>query len=218
MNRANVAIPRRIGPRSAGMSMTHEEFDAIPEGRWDDRYRYELIRGVLVVTPPPGPGERSPNDDLGHLLRSYKETHPQGAALDATLPEQTVYATPQRRRADRAIWAGLGRVPDEEKDTPTIVIEFVSASRRDAERDYEAKRDEYLAAGVAEYWIIDRFKRIMTVYRNTPGGAVSLVIKATETYQTDRLPGFVLPLSRLLARADDFPRKRRRRPPARGAE
>ena len=53
-----------------------------------------------------------------------------------------------RRRADRVIWTGLGRVPDPEKDIPSIVVEFVSKRRRDALRDYEAKRDEYLAAGV----------------------------------------------------------------------
>ena len=56
----------------------------------------------------------------------------------------------------------------------------------------------------------------MTVYRNRPEGAASLVVKEAETYQTDLLPGFVLPLARLLARADDWPAKkrtRRRRPP-----
>src|SRR5437016_2692933 len=63
----------RIGPRSAGMSMTPEEFDAVPPGRWDDRYRYELIRGVLVVAPIAGNAEVDPNEELGYLLRLYKD-------------------------------------------------------------------------------------------------------------------------------------------------
>src|SRR3954452_22429949 len=92
-----VATPvRRIGPRSAGLTMTPEEFDALEPEDFVEHYRYELIRGVLVVTPPPGSGERGPNDELGHLLRSYQEQHPQGSALDATLPEQTILATPNR--------------------------------------------------------------------------------------------------------------------------
>jgi Uma2 family endonuclease len=206
---------RRIGPRWAGMSMTPEEFDAI--ARWDDRFRYELIRGVLVVTPLPSNAEVDPNDELGYMLRLYRDTLPQGAALDATMPERTVMTAANRRRADRVVWAGLGRIPDTEKDVPTIVVEFVSASRRDHLRDYQQKRDEYMAIGVAEYWIIDRFRRIMTVHRNSPAGVASLVIQEAETYQTDLLPGFALPLARLLAKADDWPKKKRRRPPAGGA-
>ena len=32
--------------------MTPQQFDATPESAWDGRYRYELINGVLIVTPP----------------------------------------------------------------------------------------------------------------------------------------------------------------------
>ncbi len=199
--------------------MTPEEFDSLPESAFDDRYRYELIHGVLVVVPPPGAAERSPNDELAFLLRLYRGTHPQGAALDETLPEQTIAAGALRRRCDRAIWTGLGRVPDLEKDIPSIVIEFVSATGRDRRRDYEEKLREYAALGISEYWIIDRFRRIMTVYRNGSGGVTTLVVAESDSYQTDLLPGFVLPLARLLSRADAWPRKKRaKRPPAPGAE
>jgi len=213
------ASPRtriRIGPRSAGISLTPEEFDDLWPDAFRRGFRYELIRGVLVVTPRPLNGEVDPIQYLGYLLLSHQENHPLGSAIDRTLPEQMIYATPDRRACDRAIWTGLGRVPDPEKDIPSIVVEFVSASRRDRDRDYEQKRGEYLAIGVREYWIIDRFRRIMTVYRNHPDGVASLIIREAETYQTDLLPGFVLPLARLLARADAWPpkkRKPRRRPP-----
>ena len=194
----------RLGLGSSGLLMTPEEFDRIPAEICIRHLRYELINGVLVVTPPPGNGEIAPNEDLGYLLRKHQEVHPQGSILDDTLSEQTVHGTPQRRRADRAIWIGLGRIPDAEKDVPSILVEFVSGRKRDFVRDYEIKRAEYLAIGVREYWIIDRFRRIMTVYRNLPEGVAALVIPEAETYQTDLLPGFALPLARLLARADDW--------------
>ena len=55
------------------------------------------------------------------------------------------------------IWAGLGRLPNLRQDIPTIAVEFVSAGRRNRERDYVDKRREYMEAGVVEYWIIENF-------------------------------------------------------------
>lgn len=124
--------------------MTPEEFGAIEE--WDENYRYELVHGVLIVPPPPGIGERSPNDELGHLLRQFRDSHPNGSLIDATAPEQTISTPANPRRADRAIWAGFGRKPIARKDTPTIVVEFTASRARDRRRDYIEKREEYAAA------------------------------------------------------------------------
>jgi Uma2 family endonuclease len=216
----------RIGPQSTGNRMTVQEFDTLPPSGFVKGYRYEVIRGVLVVSPPVSIAEADPNDDLGYLLRTYQETNPQGKALDCTAPERTVPGTPNRRRCDRAVWAGLGRVPVVDQDAPAIVIEFVSQQRRDALRDYEEKRDEYLAAGVKEYWIIDRFRRVMTVYRKGLAGPTYDLVTEAQSYETGLLPGFVLPLSRLLAKADNWTIARRRRrdsktdpiPPAGGTD
>jgi Uma2 family endonuclease len=214
----------RIGPGSAGRLMTAEQFDALRPWQFVGGNRYEWINGVLIVSPTPGITERSPNDYLGTLLDVYRETHPQGSVIDETAPEQTV-ATTNRRRADRVIWIGLGRVPVEDQDVPSIVAEFVSKRRRDVLRDYEVKRDEYLDAGIKEYWVIDRFRRIMTVYRRDAVGLRSEIIKEGETYRTELLPGFDLPLSRLLAKSDQWKRTKDRpkqprkpNPPAGGTD
>ncbi len=198
--------------------MTPEEFDATPPEHFEPGYRYELIRGVLVVSPPVSDAEADPNDELGYLLRTYRETHPRGGVIDKTMPERGVPGTPNRRRCDRAIWIGLGRTPDTSRDVPSFAVEFVSSSRRDVVRDYGQKRDEHLAAGVREYWIIDRFRRIMTVYRPGPLGPTHQIVTEAETYRTELLPGFELPLARLLAQADDWRRRRTRKPPAQGAD
>lgn len=197
MSIADIPTPLRVGPESNGMLMTPEEFDAIED--WEDSYRYELVHGVLVVTPPAGVGERSPNDELGYLLRTYRDTHPQGSALDDTVPEHTIATPTGRRRADRVVWTGLGRVPDYDRDPPTIAIEFVARRSRDRRRDYIDKRAEYAEIGIREYWIIDRFRRAMTVFRGTDE---ELTVGENETCTTDLLPGFELPLARLLSIAD----------------
>jgi len=202
MSATQVVSPPKLGPASAGVLMTPEEFDAVEE--WDENYRYELINGVLVVSPIPLEQEADPNQLLGYLLLRYCEDHPQGSALDKTLPERYVRTQTSRRRADRVIWAGLGRRPDPKLDVPTIVAEFVSEGKRNYKRDYEEKRREYIEIGVIEYWVIDRFQRTMSVFSNQPGVPPTQVVAATETYQTPLLPGFELPLATLLAAADEW--------------
>jgi Uma2 family endonuclease len=189
-----------LGPELAGTLMTPEEFDSVEE--YDENYRYELIRGVLVVNPIPLGEETDPNEELGRWLRNYQEQHPEGKALDLTLPQQYVRTRQGRRLSDRVIWAGLGRLPNRLRDVPSVAVEFVSKGRRNRLRDYVEKRDEYMEAGVGEYWIIDRFQRTMTVVLNAPGGPKQTVLREGEVYRSPRLPGFELPLTQLLALTD----------------
>jgi Uma2 family endonuclease len=191
------AIALRLGPELAGTLMSPEEFDEAVDA--DESWKYELIHGVLVVTPPPLEEERGPNEELAFLLRLYRMQNPLGSSLDDTLPEQHVRTSSSRRRADRAIWAGLGRAPNPAKDMPAIVVEFVSQGKRSRRRDYIEKRLEYLAAGVREYWIIDRFGRTMTVCRSD---GPDLIVAPDEAYCTPLLPGFELSLGNLLQVAD----------------
>lgn len=193
-------------PRLAGTLMTLEEFDAIRT--WVPGWRYELIHGVLIVSPLPREGEMDPNEELGRWLRNYQEDHPDGKHLDCTLMERIVKTRQSRRRADRVLWVGLGRLPDPETDVPSVVAEFVSKRKRDRQRDYQEKRDEYMEIAVSEYWIIDRFRRIMTVIRNQPGGPVEIVVQENETYRTPLLPGFELPLANLLAVGNRWERRK----------
>jgi Uma2 family endonuclease len=191
-----------LGSDHNGIRLTPAEFDAITE--FDDNFRYELIEGVLVVNPVASPGERGPNDLLGHWLWTYRESHPQGSSLDGTLTEEYIRTGNSRRRADRVIWAGLGRQPNREVDVPTIAVEFVSPGRRSWNRDYVEKRDEYLAVGVVEYWVVDRFSRTMTVFRKRQGVVAEQTIVGNDVYRPVELPGFELPLARLLAVADGW--------------
>ena len=192
---------RLFGPDSAGILMTPAEFD---RADFVEGWRYELINGRLIVSPIPSEAESDPNEELGSWLRVYRSSHPQGASLDATLQERIVKTGRNRRRADRVIWAGLGRKP-RKGETPTIVAEFVSSGKSDRKRDYEEKRAEYMAIKVKEYWILDRFERVMTVFIRRGGKIIKRVVKENETYTTDLLPGFELSLAKLLALAEDWP-------------
>jgi Uma2 family endonuclease len=186
----------RLGPRSAGLLLTTAEFD---RARFRDGWRYELINGVLIVSPTPSRKERHPNEELG--------THPQGSALDLTLHEEDILGKQNRRRADRAIWAGLGRDPNE-GEPPTIIVEFVSWGKVNQDRDYIAKRAEYREIGVREYWVIDRFRRTLTVYAFAAESDQERIVPENQTYQSPLLPGFELPLAQLLKLADRWAKKK----------
>jgi Uma2 family endonuclease len=198
----------RLGPRSAGLLLTPAEFDRATGVRG---WRYELINGVLVVSPTPSRQERGPNEVLGHWLMQYQEGHPQGSVLDATFPEEEIETRQgqDRRRVDRAIWVGLGHDP-EEGEVPTIVVEFVSAGKVNQERDYVVKRAEYREVGVRQYWVIDRFRRTLTCYDFGGEKDDERLIPEGKTFESPLLPGFVLDLKRLLAFADRWAKKKRR--------
>ncbi|MBW3596633.1 MAG: Uma2 family endonuclease [Planctomycetes bacterium] len=195
-----------LGPRDAGMLMTLDEFE---QAEYDPGYRYELIHGVLVVTPAPLEEERDANEELGRWLRNYRESHSEGRSLDLTLPEHNLRTHGQNRRCDRAIWAGLGRRPRTRgpaarRDPPAIVVEFPSARPADQRRDYDEKRTEYRDLGVQEYWIIDRFRRTMTVYAWRGKRWARRTTREGEIYRTPLLPGFELSLAKLLAVSDEY--------------
>ncbi len=190
----------RLDLNANGILMTAEEFEAVTE--WDEHYRYELINGVVVVNPAVSISEADANEELGRLLRNYAELHPQGKVLDLTVYERDVRVTRNTiRRCDRALWIGLGREPDIRQDIPTIIVEFVSSGRRNFLRDYVDKRREYLAAGVREYWVINRFTASLHVFFPEGSPLEERVVSESEIYATPRLPGFELPLARLVAKA-----------------
>jgi Putative restriction endonuclease len=152
--------------------------------------------------PIPLPEVAGPNELLGHLLLNYQENHSQGSALDDTLPQQYVRTPVRLRLADRLIWTGLGRLADPRRDRASIAVEFVAARGPSSKLYYVDKRKEYMAAGIREYWIIDRFRRTLTVIQKRRGKVREQVIREDRAYESPLLPGFKVPLARLLESAN----------------
>jgi Uma2 family endonuclease len=190
---------RRLSFGSAGLRMSLAEFRAIED--FEDGYRFELIKGIVIVTPAPSNSEASSNDKLGYLLQRYAEDHPQGSNLDDTLPEREIITSIGLRRTDRSIWAGLGRTPRPGEDVPAIIVEIVSPGRAAFIRDFEEKRDEYLELGCKEYWVIDRSDRTLAVFR--PDQPM-LSVGEDQVYTTPLLPGFELRMKVIFAAADKY--------------
>jgi Uma2 family endonuclease len=73
---------------------------------------------------------------------------------------------------------------------PDLAIEIVSGES--ASRDYNAKRDLYQRAGVAEYWIVDEAERRITLLRLGEGGRYHPARLRNGALYSDVLSGFWL--------------------------
>jgi Uma2 family endonuclease len=138
---------------------TYEEYADIP----DDDARYELLTGVLYMSPPPTDSHQFANN----LIQTYLTIHVQFAGLgrvigppfniilsptDVVQPDVTVVLT---EHLDRITQRGVVGAPD-------LVVEIASPST--ATHDRSGKFAAYERAGVPEYWIVDPHARTVEVW------------------------------------------------------
>ena len=141
---------------TATKTWTLEELHSLP----DDGNKYELIRGELFVTPPPTDHHETISARLSRQLDRYVAAnglgfvyHPravvryQGSEVE---PDLMVRQPQDQRNAD---WDGA--------PLPILIVEILSGSTR--RRDHEHKRDFYMDAGVAAYWIVDPDRRCIRI-------------------------------------------------------
>ena len=81
------------------------------------------------------------------------------------------------------------------------MVEVVSRGGED--RDYVEKREEYLRAGVREYWILDPTPRTLLVLQRAGDVWQEVLVKADATYRTHLLPGLEVRPGDLLGPAED---------------
>jgi Uma2 family endonuclease len=155
--------PMRLGLADRGRVLSLREY---LDAETEDGFRYELARGVLEVTQVPG---EFPHGlivyFLTRALARYDEQNP-GAILRFGGAGEYHLSLPGRisgRNPDLAVTTrGTPRNVSGVRP-PKLVFEVVSRGRRARRRDYETKREEYLAYGVEEYWIVDPEARRVTV-------------------------------------------------------
>jgi Uma2 family endonuclease len=133
----------------------------------DDGNTYELVHGVLYVTPPPLEEHESIAARLTQILVPYVESQHLGLVYrpkavfridkDVEVEPDLMVRQPHRARRHRdEDW--------ETAPTPSLVVEILSASTR--RRDFEVKRPVYLdEGGIPEYWIVNGGARVVHVYR-----------------------------------------------------
>ena len=159
----------KVGPADHGRHMSLAEFDhaEVQEG-----HLYELGRGVIVVSDVPKKRHLFQVLSIRDQLFAYKLAQPGRIQVIASGSECKILVAgyESERHPDLAIYKTL---PPEEGDDfwstwiPELVIEVVSPGSE--LRDYQEKREEYLAFGVREYWIFDAGKQEMLVLQRVAG-------------------------------------------------
>ena len=183
----------RLGPADYGRRMTLGDFlEAEEEGG----FRYELARGVLEVTQVPNDPHGQVVSNLAGFVHRYKDAHPglilrvgDGAEFQVWVPERA-----SGRNPDLAVTFHGTPKDDRGRRPPLLVAEVVSGGDEAHRRDYETKREEYLAFGAREYWIVDPVPRLVTVLIRREGAEgprwEGRAFRGEEAILSPLLPGF----------------------------
>lgn len=191
------ALPTTRGASLAGARMTAEQFFAQP----DDGNRYELVHGVVVLSPSPVPRHGQPLQEIIRQLENYLDEHPVGFCyydMDVFFGqdeagEDIVY------RPDALFLRNetTARVEKRVIGVPDTIVEVISPEYR--KYDAVEKRRAYERLGVPEYWLIDPERETFLFLRLAEGTYVEVAPDAT-SFHSIAVPGFALDLDRIRRR------------------
>lgn len=152
--------------------------------------RYEIIDGDLHMTRAPHVDHQDVAGAIYSELRAWSKQSQMGRAVfspgvifsatDAVIPD-VVWVSNKKAEA---LLDNAGHFTG----APEIVIEVLSLSETDKERDRKTKLKLYSNQGVLEYWIFDREMPLIEVYRREQGR----LVKAMTLYSEDTLTSPIL--------------------------
>lgn len=147
---------------------TADDLDALP----DDGFRYELVDGVLLVSP--SPQLRHQIALVGLLLRLVEAAPPGLRVLPAPLD---IRFTPTRQLQPDIVVIPRTDVPGSTvADVPLLVVEVLSPSTRAT--DLTLKRHVFEQAGVPAYWLLDPEVPSLTVLELRDGAYIETATAA----------------------------------------
>ncbi len=197
-------------------SLSFEEYLALdpsdlPEGR------FEYVDGELVAVMP----ESGFNDAIANYLFILLVNA--GIYYELIRPhscEVEVPGKPRTRLPDLVI-LDAGHLPlierrntiTSEMPPPPLIVEVVSPGAKNRERDFTAKRQQYAARGIPEYWLIDPEQQCLTILRlATPGHYTEVgIFRGAERITSPTFPQLPLTAAQILTagRSDDMCAKAR---------
>ena len=149
-------VNKTLGPGQG--HWTYEHYAALP----DDGKRYEIINGVLYMTPSPSGSHQNVVGEFFAYLRMYIKLAGLGQVYMA--PFDVELAPGYVVQPDVLVLLNTSLDKYTEKrilGAPDLVIEVASPSTSTYDR--HKKNDAYAHAGVPEYWIVDPVARTVEI-------------------------------------------------------
>jgi Uma2 family endonuclease len=180
--------------RPTGDRLTYRDLDLCP----DDGNRYEVIDGILHVTPFPSYAHQRAQSKLFTALAAHIEANDLGELFSAGL--KVVLDEPSGVGPD-LVYISHARLAQMHDDgfygAPDLVVEILSSKPG---LDRVVKKHKYAHAGVPCYWIIDPDARQLEAYR-LRGDVYELEAELTgsASFQPEVFPGLAIDLGRLWA-------------------
>ena len=187
-------LATRIGPADHGRAMTLEEFQDAEE---EHGYRYELARGVLEVTHVPGDPHGQVVCNLYRAFAHHDLAHPGVIHRFGGAAEFRLWLPGMVSGRNPDVAVVLRNTPRDHRGHRPPVLAFEVVSKGGEARDYQVKREEYLAFGLREYWIVDPLARRVTVLIRDGDAWIERVFQGEQAAEGLVLPGFALPLAEL---------------------
>jgi len=157
------ALPEPDAPEASWPAQgqwTWEDYLRLP----DDGQRYEIIEGVLFVSPAPSFDHQFSAFKLARLMADFVEAHELGLVVvapfdvrlpgvaDPVEPDLLFFRTGNQPQAGDQYFAGVA----------DLIVEVLSPGT--SRLDQHVKFGAYEKAGVPEYWLVDPKSRSITVY------------------------------------------------------
>jgi Uma2 family endonuclease len=174
--------------------LTAEEFARLPEP--PNGWKEELVKGVIVMTPPPRFGHGKIQLAVGSLLRFHVLAQCLGqVTVESGLVTERDPDTV--RGPDVAFWSAERLPLDQPEPTcypevaADLCVEILSPDPRF--RKVREKLREYFTRGVRMVWVVDPEERTVTVYRSPDEGR--LLHESATLSGEDVVPGFSCPVA-----------------------
>ena len=166
-----------MNPIISPIRWTIHDLDALPE---NEGIRREIIAGELFVTRAP---HWKHQDIIANLTTELKIWSRNNFGRVFSAPG--IISSEEDNVIPDLVWVSNQRLAEIEDESghltgfPEVIVEVLSAGERNIYRDKQAKLKLYSQGGVQEYWIVDRFRKELEIYR-LEKGQLKLVETLTE--------------------------------------
>src|SRR5712691_2072912 len=178
------------------MIYSEADFERLPDdGRW------EVVDGRAILLATNEVDHQLVSDALVGILREQLTARKSGSAVSAPnvfIPLRL--ESPggfQNRVPDIAAFKNRPKRYFKVGNPPELVIEILATRRGNVERT--EKLDDYALAGIGEYWIVNRFDRVVEIYMLRAGEYVLQQTASMGTIHPEQFPMVSIDLQSLWA-------------------